>query len=259
VKKTSEKLIKLNPEIWDPKKIFNKDEFSGYDLGSIYDYARAYLYFHGELPHGIDKNLQKELNTINTMCEFVHFLKPDFALPFTTKPSQLVVNQFLSFKNNDSKKTYTGLSGHDTNLVAWLIRMNITNFDKLMELYENDKFDDIDEDRMCYPPFASNIVWELAKVKTGKNQFLKSDGEEYLVRLIYNNEDLYSCDGEKDKNAGYNFPDGKYEGWCTLDEYIKRSKVIFEDEAGYNNLCQEIKMNQVEYQGFKLSQTTMIN
>ena len=108
---------------------------------------------------------------------------------------------------------------------------------------------------MLYPPFASNIIWELAKVKIGNNNLLKSK-DEYLVRLLYNNETLYSCDGDKDKNAGYNFPDGKYEGWCTLDEYIERSKVIFEDQAAYNTLCNEVSINKFKFEGFETTKTT---
>ena len=114
-------------------------------------------------------------------------IEPDMAIPYTSKPSQLVISEFLSYINNKSKKTYTGLSGHDTNLSAWLIRLNISRFDSLLELYENDKFDEIDSDRMLYPPFASNIIWELAKIKdekSEKNHFLKKDQPkyEYLVR-----------------------------------------------------------------------------
>ena len=123
--------MKADPDIWDPKKIYNTNEFNSENLNDIYDYARSYLYFNGELPHGINQSLYKELNIVYTLHSYVSMLQPDMALPWTTKASELVVSEFLSFKNNKSKRTYTGLSGHDTNLSAWLIRTNVSRFDSL--------------------------------------------------------------------------------------------------------------------------------
>merc|ERR1712196_57552 len=61
-------------------------------------------------------------------------------------------------QNNDSKKKFVIFSGHDSTIVPILCSLGI---------YEN-----------IWPPYASNIVFEIATYKRNRNK--------YYIRTIYN-------------------------------------------------------------------------
>merc|ERR550514_1032948 len=130
--------------------------------------------------------------------------------------------------DKDFPLTYNAYSGHDSTIAGFLTNVNWNSFDCLLKELETGV-----KDPKCNHTieYASNIIWELSKVQDPQDD-KKTD---YLVKMIYNGEDLYSCQDAFQK--GLLKAEPKYEGYCTLDEFKEVSKTVFQLGDRFDAIC----------------------
>lgn len=229
--KMAKKLISMG---FDPKKMFDKKDFGTFEMGQIFDYYNSYKYSNnGKLPiyngHQITEELLNELKIIATTsmlnnCFFSNVKLSSHSLSHGI--SHLIKKKVL---DNTFGMKYLGISGHDTDIMKFLIKLDKLNGNCLIRTYKSliSHRKVTDDDYNCIRVlFASNLIWELSEIsyydKKGSNSIKK-----YLIRLLYNGKPIFNC---KNENPAY-------DGYCTLGEYLRFSEKAFEIEGNFGKEC----------------------
>lgn len=169
---------------------------------------------------------------------FSNWINKDVTKLWTDKLTADVINVFEQKINSpDFTLTYNAYSGHDSTIAGFLTNLEWNSFDCLLKELETGV-----EVSTCNHTieYASNIIWELNKVQD-PNVEKKTD---YLVRMLYNGQMLYSCQDAFQK--GLLKAEPKYEGYCTLDEFKEVSKTVFQLGDRYDAICTGERRRKIE-------------
>ena len=182
------------------------------------------------------------LKLINAAYFTTLWATDDIAKIWTHTLTLDIIDSFKKKINDPNYKlNYKGFSGHDSNIYPFMRQTGMNSFECLVKELETGV-----EDPSCYPTceFAANIVWELNSVQDPNDK----KETEYLVRMLYNGKPMYSCSNAYEK--GYLKAEPKYEGYCTLDEFIQSSKSTFELGNSFEKICTGKEEKQPETLSF---------
>jgi hypothetical protein len=132
---------------------------------------------------------------------------------------------------------FFGLSGHETNILPFMVGYGLTSEKCIMEILKSGKnksHTNLQDEDLCLngPDFASSFIWELSKKKNTPDA-AKHDPKSFFVRVIYNGESLTThC--PKDQLV-----DGDLCPYLVFkEEEIKRFQ--FESKEARDNACNNI-------------------
>jgi hypothetical protein len=166
----------LTPRIEKAAVPISDDLIRVKDMAKLYDNVRYYLYETGKMPAPMTQDLYNKIESVYA-AEFLMW-EADFGIAklLTDSLSQLVRGKFAEkIKDQTSGIKYLGLSGHDTNVLTWLLNFEATSVDCLVREIESGQKE---ENCQHSVGFAANLIWELSKTTDGN--------EDFLVRVLYN-------------------------------------------------------------------------
>ena len=184
---------------------------------------------YGKHREPLTQELYDRIDLVYAADFFSHWIDNDVAKIWTDELTADVINVFEKKINSpDFTLTYNAYSGHDSTIAGFLTNLEWNSFDCLIKEIETGVRVSTCNHTIEY---ASNIIWELNKVQD-QNDDKKTD---YLVKMLYNGQMLYSCQDAFQK--GLLKAEPKYEGYCTLDEFKEVSKKVFQVGDRYNAIC----------------------
>lgn len=141
---------------------------------------------------------------------------------YTTKMAELILKT-IEEKVRGSKMAYLGLSGHEANLVPFMMQYGIISEECLIKKISNQGGIGVCENP---PQFAANMIWELSR---------QTEDQKLYVRVLYNGKVINGC----------NSPNS--EQYCDVDGFTSflQNNFILGDEE-YKKFCgEEIEVNKI--------------
>jgi hypothetical protein len=185
-------LTKLDGELksagFDPKKLYNKDNYDINLVAFLYDEMKSYYNYFGEYYQGVSQDLFNRIYRVANLNFKVLFPDEKMERLMSDGVARDLMDGLQAVVDGKSKLKFRMFSGHDTGLWNHMLRYNLTDEQCLLDQIVNGTTPRPCEDM---PDFASSFLYELAKKN---NQF--------YVRILYNgqpfkvcseNEDTYYC------------------------------------------------------------------
>jgi len=193
---------------------------------------------YGKFREPMTQELYDRIELAYAIDFFSNWKDHDVAKVWTDKLTADVINVFENKKNSpDFTLTYNAYSGHDSTIAGFLTNLEWNSFDCLLKELETGVRVSTCNHTIEY---ASNIIWELNKVQDPNDD----EQTDYLVRMLYNGQLLYSCQDAFQK--GLLKAEPKYEGYCTLDEFKEVSKTVFQLGDRYDAICTGERRRKIE-------------
>ena len=166
-------LIKPN-EFGDLKQLFH-----------IADGEEAYYNLKGKHMDDIDDKIAGQANLLRAINNIAFTGTGDDILRMRTFPFVKKIVKYIDSKLQKPKEyenlRYVGFSGHQSNLIPFLLKLGLTSEECLFKLLNEQKVEGVCEPNSA---FASNIVWEVSKDDTTG---------EIFVQVKYNGKDVKTC------------------------------------------------------------------
>ena len=200
--------------IADFKKFKSYEKATAWDmqyLGYVSDEFKCYKYFMGEYDNksGVSKSYYWKMKYVFgiLMLQDTYSLEASRRV-WTDKMSQRVVSEFqtriaASAADNKSLKklNFFGLSGHETNIVPFMLGYQLTSEKCMLEILNSGKdrvHTSLEDADLCLggPDFASSLVWEMSRKKSAAAT--STSETDYFIRVVYNGEPLVThCPKDK--------------------------------------------------------------
>lgn len=178
-------------------------------LGYVSDEFKCYKYFTGEYDNknSVSKSYYWKMKYVFgvLMLQDTYSLEASRRV-WTDKMSQKVISEFqtrIAAADNKSLKklNFLGLSGHETNIVPFMLGYKLTSEACMLEILNsgNDRVHtSLEDTNLCLggPDFASSLVWEINRKKTAPAN--STNEKDYFIRVVYNGEPLVThCPKDK--------------------------------------------------------------
>jgi len=165
----------------------------------VFDSLNAQRYYYGMNEPGMSDSFYSQFEIAMSMNSALEYASEEVQRLWT---DQLSRNFIQGMDDRISGKTSLKLrmfSGHDSNLLPFMIRMNLMNQQCLRDLYETGT-----SQTTCtvHPRFASMFIWEL----------VQDGNQNYFVRILYNGESVAFCSDEDNLPGNY----------CAYDTFKQR-------------------------------------
>lgn len=240
-KRTAEKQISAGLK---PRELFGKDTFGAWELMLLWDYANSYKYAHNDLPSYKGKKMNQQLFdelTIITQVVGTSFWAEEVKVGIHSLAYG--IRELIKKKAYDQnfQMRYLGISARTQSIFLFLKQLGKFTRECLIRDYNeviNQNKTGGDPQCMWHIEYASNMIWELSEIE-------ENGTKEHLVRIIYNGEPIYYC----------NEIASKYNGYCTVEEYIDASKKQFEAGADFGKICN----GKILFEGTKLLESLKID
>jgi len=184
-----EKLAMKIGEFYPAEKYFQKKKFS---LKSLRMLANELIYassYYGRLMNNIDDDMMTGLKAVKGLYFIANkFSEDNLIKEYTTGISTNIISVFTSKieQGKYSNIKFLGFSGHDKNLLPFMLKLRLTSLECLKFGAEGTKLKGCN----LFPEVASNLIWELSKMKN-----------EYYVRILYNGKVVRaSCSNPEDRD-----------------------------------------------------------
>lgn len=198
--------------IADFKKFKSYEKATQWDLqylGYVSDEFKCYKYFTGEYDNksSISKSYYWKMKYVFgvLMLQDTYSLEASRRV-WTDKMSQRVISEFqtrIAAADNTKLKrlNFFGLSGHETNIVPFMLGYKLTSEACMLEILNSGKdreHKSLEDADLCLggPDFASSLVWEINRKKTAAAN--STNEKDYFIRVVYNGEPLVThCPKDK--------------------------------------------------------------
>lgn len=218
---------------FDPKKLYNKDNYTINLVSFLYDEMKSYFNYYGTYYQGVTEDLFNKMYRVANLNFKVLFPDEKMERLMSDGVARDIIDGLQAVVSGNSKLKFRMFSGHDTGLWNHMLRYNLTDEQCLV-----DKIQKGTSQRPCedMPDFASTFVYELAK----KNNL-------FYVRVLYNGQPIQVCD----KN------DDVY--YCQFDTFKAKVKdLLFYNDGDKvdfcgNALAQNYKNNTSNHTGLKIA------
>jgi hypothetical protein len=149
---------------------------------------------------------------------------------YTTRMAQYVIQKMEDKMNpnSPSKLLFAGLSGHESNMIPFMLQYNLTTLDCMIANIKSNTPPPV-AGCEASPKFAANFMWELST---------NTDGQ-YFVGTFYNNKLIKSCDNPNSDNycayedfknflqKNFILSDKEFTSTCGADSQTTEKKVWF--------------------------------
>ena len=184
VKPTYDKLGSLG---YTPSKV-GQESWNLGAVNRIFDNLWAQLFYTGEFISGTDSDFYRKLEIAMSINTALNYPTETIQKLWTHSISNNMIDNMdirIAGKNRVKLRMY---SGHDSNLLPFMLRYGLMDENCLQDLYQKGQ-----SDRQCetHPTFASLFVWEL-------NQ--RTSDQKYFVRILFNGKEVLFC--EKHETIG---------------------------------------------------------
>lgn len=218
--------VKNKPNIFDSvtpiieKKYPCKDYFEGkskYDLntlGIFSDVNKCYFFSTGHPMEGTESVFEKMKYIFGIYYINSKYTNINIRKLYTSNMAKDIIQKFEQKIAGETELRFFGLSGHEANVVPFMLGYDLTSEDCLVK-----KLNGKEVKGICYgsPEFAANFIWELSK-----------KGEEHFMRVLYDGEAITSC--AKDKEL-----EGKY---CKFADFkAKMTEAFVLSDSVYKKTC----------------------
>lgn len=199
---------------------FGFSEWNLKAVDAVFDLLNSKRYYYGNNEPGMSDDFYNKLEIATSINTALIFASEQFQRLWTDQLSRNFIQGMddrIAGKNSLKLRMF---SGHDSNLVPFMIRMNLLNHQCLKDLYETGA-----SQTTCniHPPFASIFVWEL----------VQDPNLDYFVRIIYNGQPLAFC-SEKDNLPG---------NYCPYSAFKQRVKDLLY-LTNFKEICGSLYFNQ---------------
>lgn len=210
-----------------------------FDLNTTGIYAdiakcNAYYNANGQLYKGLTPQLMKKLEEVFGIFYINYrFNTIKMTKVYTTRMMQLILKEMEDRISGKGKRKYLGLSGHEANLVPFMMR-----YDLISESCLVTKLNGATPSGICRDPpeFAANMIWELSR---------QEENKAYYVRVRYNGDLVKTC---SQPNS---------DGYCQFKDFksFATSKLILSNQEYLQACGNEIlpKREKVEEKSQKVS------
>jgi hypothetical protein len=170
----------------------------GWNLNRVYrltDSIIADYYYTGKLYPGIDEQLFKKLEIVSSMSFLLEYSTDEIVRMWTDGLSKAVLEGIDGKIKGTIPHKFRMYSGHDSNVIPFMMKYGLTTSECLKELYQTGKSTGVCE---LQPNFASSFIWELAQ---------RDSDQSYFVRVLYNGKPIKIC------------PDNEEEFYCKYSDF----------------------------------------
>lgn len=168
---------------------FSGDDNKGWnlvDLQQAHEGLFTDLYQTGQMYPGTDAEFYDKLHIAYGIFTLLYYPDETVLRLFTNGISHLIVEGMESRIKGTKKHKLVVLSGHDGNLMPFMMKFGLTSLECAKEMYEKGSSSQACE---IHPHFASSFIFELNK--------RKSDGD-HFVRILYNGKPFKFCGANED-------------------------------------------------------------
>ena len=190
----------------DSKTITGNNHFTIAEVQNIYDEATAYKYHHGKAYPGLDSpTLQATIRHLSALNFNFWFPSRAYTAFFADSMTRLISDTMTRRSLGLPSPAFTLLSGHQFNLYAYLLLLNVTDVDCCLEAVV------AGVDGCCETvEFAAAVRFEMWV-----------EGRVYTVRVLYNDRVLMVCGRE----------------YCGFEEFLVVMRGLFYDEESKLEMC----------------------
>lgn len=220
-----EENVKNKPNVFDKitpvvekafpcKQFFGKEKYDLKTLGIFSDINKCYYYNEGKAMAGTESVMDKMKYVFGIYYINAKYTNDGIKKLYTSKMSQDIIKNFEDKIAGTNKLKFLGLSGHETNVVPYMMGYGLTSEECLIKKLNDEPVTGICEGS---PEFAANFIWELSK-KEGK----------YFVRVLYNGKPILGCLKDKALEGNY----------CPFEDFktTMRAEFILSDDE-YKKAC----------------------
>lgn len=163
-----------------PEDVF-QSEWNLNTVHLLYDALICELYYTGTNRPGFDDGLYLKMNMAHSIWSLIEYATDEAVRLWTDSIARDLVAGIDAKVNGSSNLKYRMWSGHDSNVLPFMMKHNLLNIECLKERYEGKTPKNRCE---LFPDFASSFIWEL--------NTRDSDGQ-HFVRVLFNGEPVTFC------------------------------------------------------------------
>ena len=173
-----------------PQDVFQSD-WNLKTIHLLYDALNCEQNYLGANRPGFDDSLYLKMNTAHTIFSLIEYATDEIVRLWTDSISRDLVAGIDAKINGTSKLKYRMWSGHDVNVLPFMMKHNLLTQECVKELYEGKTPKSRCE---LFPGFASSFIWEVSKRDT--------DGQ-YFVRVLFDGEPITFCKDADNADSYY--------------------------------------------------------
>ena len=167
------------------------NEWDLHSLDKVFDSMWADYYYTGKPYQGADEKFYSKLRTAMSMNTLLDYPTDTVVRLFTDAVSHSVIEGMEGKINGTIPHKLRMFSGHDSNVVPFMMKHNLISLTCLKELYQTGKSTSICE---LHPNFASSFIWELNQRDTDKKYFVRVLFNGKPVKFCFENQDDHYCE-----------------------------------------------------------------
>lgn len=202
------------------KEKYQREKHDLQSIGWFADVAKCNYYYTGELLSGVTEELMEKLRWIfgiNYISE--DYLDENSIRMWTDQLTKKILTHFkdkAKMENPDGGLKFLGFSGHESNIIPYLMKLNQTSMECMIRKYKREEVEGPCEEN---PGFAASLLFELSREQNTNNHF---------VQIIYNDKPIPWA-----KNA-----ENKFDNYGTLAQFEELYKnELSIDDLKFKSIC----------------------
>ena len=176
-------------------------------LSRFYDVFVADRYYTGQNRAGFSDDLYNKMEMAEGIWGTIFYSSEEIQKLWTDNITRDLVSGIESVINGTQKYKLRIWSGHDSNVLPFMMRHNLISTECLKELYQKGHTETTCEK---YPQFASSFLWEVSQRDTDNA---------YFVRVLFNGKPIAFCK-EEDNVDGFYCPFAAFKKQAQSQMYL---------------------------------------
>jgi hypothetical protein len=167
------------------RDLFGKEVFTFENIATLGDEFKAYFNYYGRPYGSLSDDLHEKVSRLLQYKFAIESGDDKTNRLVTNEQARKIVNTMAAIVNGtETKKNFLLLSGHDSNIFAQLVQLNLTTVACLKDWAQ---MKPLPQNCLLPPDYAAALIYELCK-----------KGEEYFVRATLNNQPVQVCPANVD-------------------------------------------------------------